>query len=377
MVEATREIERTRYGSPRLHWLGTLFVLIEFLIPVEGVGQAQRGMKRAWADSLYSSFENLDKFDASGSLPYLDSALHIFSEYKDTCRMARVNSWRSSCFERIGQLDSAVQVAEQGRKWLSSSCDSLSLMSLNVSLTNALLSLGQFERVLEICNESISRWNDQWAYSVARNGLYTNRAISMASVGDLRGSLLAFNEVLDLAVKEGNKQNEVDAYSNIGAVFGYLSEGGRFPAFLDSSEVYHLRALEVYRAMSDLNGVQNQLYNIAVLARDRGRYHRALAYLDSSAVLASELKRLEKMVMIEDVKRSAFFSLGMLDSAYYHLNLHIVLKDSLLNIEKVKAIADVQEKYESEKKAKEIAPAVPAYGRRDHPARCGLSLWGK
>jgi class 3 adenylate cyclase len=46
--------------------------------------------------------------------------------------------------------------------------------------------------------------------------------------------------------------------------------------------------------------------------------------------------------------------MGRLSEAMDHLKRYIVLKDSLLNEDKVKAIADVQEKYESEKKVRQI-----------------------
>lgn len=46
--------------------------------------------------------------------------------------------------------------------------------------------------------------------------------------------------------------------------------------------------------------------------------------------------------------------LGELERANGYLKQYIALRDSLLSVEKMKTIADLQEKYESEKKAGQI-----------------------
>ncbi|HMC96241.1 MAG TPA: adenylate/guanylate cyclase domain-containing protein, partial [Flavobacteriales bacterium] len=135
---------------------------------------------------------------------------------------------------------------------------------------------------------------------------------------------------------------------------GMMSEAERDGPYLDSSLIYQQRSLAVTKAIGDRNGVMILFSNLAAVAGDRHEYRLALAYLDSASLLTDELQDLGMATKVENQRSQSFFALGLLDSAYQHLKLHLVLKDSLLNTEKVKAIADVQEKYESEKKAKEI-----------------------
>ena len=330
--------------------------MFAFLLPLAGMGQGGGTLvaKQAWVDSVFAKYTELFVYNAAETLPVFGAALSILQEQRDTCRMAKVQAWRSHCFEELGQLDSAVFAAQQGIIWFRPACDSLYLMSLNVYLSNALLTMGDAQKVLAISTNSLALWNEAWPYSVARNGLFTNRAIAIATLGDLPGALEAFKDVARNAINEGRKDHEVGAYGNLGAVFGMMSEQGRIPAFLDSSELYQRRALEVYRATNNEVGMQRQYGNLAAMAADRGRPGRALQYLDSAWALASENGILESQVSIEDLRRRNFFALGKIDSAYHHLDIYLILKDSLLNTEKVKAIADVQEKYESEKKARTI-----------------------
>ncbi|MEO8590862.1 MAG: adenylate/guanylate cyclase domain-containing protein [Flavobacteriales bacterium] len=305
-------------------------------------------------DSTYTSFVDQEVNFQGGTLPLLDSMLNVYRSERDTCHMAHVGLWRSTCFDAIGQLDSAVAVAQRAQSWFRPGCDSLTLMAIAVNLGNVHQSLGEFDRVLEISNRALALWNGSWPYSKARNSLYTNRAIAMANLGDLPAALEAFRDVLRNAHAERIVQVEVDALGNLGALFGMMSEGGKVPAFMDSSTAYTQRALVLCKAMKDSDCALRKYFNLAHIAKDRAKPRVALTYLDSAHVLAEELGDLTASSSIAEARSRNFFALGELDSAYSYLDLHLVLRDSLLNTEKVKAIADVQEKYESEKKARTI-----------------------
>lgn len=341
-------------GNVLRHPLARLLVAGGVLLCGNAVRSQDLSGSSAWVDSVIAQYTNLDGYDVRPAKPVLDSALTILRGQSDRCREAQVQSWRGHCFERLGQLDSAVAAVREGMQVYAPPCDSLVLMSLRVNLANALLSLGEVEEVERLCTEALAQWNPDWPFSIARNGLLTDQAIAIAMQGDLMRALDAFREVLRIAVLEERTEHEVDALANIGAVFGMLSDEGRRPAFSDSAALYIHHVLDLERRAGDRQGMMHQYANLAAVAYDRGQHQRALAYLDSAEVLAVELKVLEQRVGIMDKRRSNYEALGNMDSAYHYLLLHMALKDSLLNIEKVRAIADVQEKYESEKKARTI-----------------------
>jgi tetratricopeptide (TPR) repeat protein len=309
---------------------------------------------RAWADSVYRANDNRVIPDAAKALPLLDSVMDVFLNNSDTCRAARVNSWRSHCFEVMGRTDSAVAAAQQGLRWFGPACDSLVLMSIHVNLTNAWLALGEFRKVKELTEASLRAWNARWPYSVAHNGLYTNRAIALANLNDHPGALQAFRDVLANARKEGIASDEKDAMLNLSALFGMMAQVKDQHANLDSSYRYQKLAMALTRKLDDKNSLLILYSNAGVFQKDRLHYKEALAYLDSAHVLSEELQNLEMAVTIAEVRSECLFLVGMPDSAYKMMLVYKVLKNTLLDTEKVKAIADMQEKYESEKKAKEI-----------------------
>jgi adenylate cyclase len=184
--------------------------------------------------------------------------------------------------------------------------------------------------------------------------LYVNRAIALVNLGEEEEALEAFRDVLTIARREGSLQNECDALQNLGAMFGMMSKSGMVTAYMDSLAFYQRLAMSVSKKLGDRNGQLLLYSNIAVSMMDRGRDKTALLYLDSAKVLADELRNLEMAATIAKARSKAFFHLGKPDSAYQALRSFVALNDSLLNTEKVKAIADMQEKYETEKKVRTI-----------------------
>ncbi|MCW5897920.1 MAG: hypothetical protein KIT10_01515 [Flavobacteriales bacterium] len=298
--------------------------------------------------------ENVSFEHHARELGTLNSMRAIYLAHGDSCKLARVGSWRANCFDALGQLDSAIVAAQHALTHFTARCDSIAYMSIQVNLGNTLLSLGEPQRVLDISEAALALWNDDWPYAVARNGLYSNRAIALAYLGDMPASQQGFRDALLLARREGVLKNELDAYANLGALFGMMAEGGRHPHFLDSLSYYSRKALGVLKRMEDQQGMMLQYSNLAGAAKDRKRYREALQYLDSTLRIARPLGRLDMRTTVAGMRADSYRGLGRLDSALFYLQEFVTLKDSLLNTEKVKAIADVQEKYESEKKARTI-----------------------
>ena len=336
-------------GSPFLSRAGVLALVLTLAPQAQGqVVDAQ------WADSAYHTFINSRFTEARSALTTLDSLSAFYRRTGDRCRQVHVAGWRSHCFEVLGQLDSALAIAQSAQARFHSGCDSLVLMSINVFLTNAYLSLGEFDKALGVCERSLSAWNDAWPYSIARNGLYTDRAIALAYKGDLNASLAAFHDGLDNARRERIVTDEMDALTNLGALFGMLSDNGKRKDMLDSSIAYQEKALRLTRRLGDRENEALLFSNLAQATIDRGLPRKALHLLDSAKALFRDLQNLERSSKLELLYSYAFHDLHLPDSAFAHLKVHLALKDSLLNIEKVKAIADMQEKYESEKKARTI-----------------------
>ena len=150
----------TRAGILLLALIATLSLFAQQPLP-----------KRACADSVFWTLENTYFADRSRTLELLDRMNAVYALDKDSCRKARVGSWRANCFDGLGQLDSAMTASQQALSLFHSGCDSIVLMSINVNLTNTLLSLGEFKRTLSICDASLAPWNGRGPDTSPPHGL--------------------------------------------------------------------------------------------------------------------------------------------------------------------------------------------------------------
>ncbi|MCC7502984.1 MAG: adenylate/guanylate cyclase domain-containing protein, partial [Flavobacteriales bacterium] len=120
------------------------------------------------------------------------------------------------------------------------------------------------------------------------------------------------------------------------------------------AEYYWRAALRNDIANGFTKRIARKYANLTSIAEERGEHLKALALYDSAETFALEAGDLDLLVRIEKGFAIHLGQLGRHAEAMEHMQQHVHYKDSLLNIEKVRSMADMQEKYESEKKAREI-----------------------
>jgi class 3 adenylate cyclase len=147
---------------------------------------------------------------------------------------------------------------------------------------------------------------------------------------------------------QANDAFDIDeALGNLGTLMYNLGE-------LDSAEHYWRAALRNDIAHGFTKRIARKYANLTGPAEERGDHNKALVLFDSAETYARSAGDLDLLVKIE---KGAAWNLGKLGrhaEAMERYEQHVYYKDSLLNIEKVRSMADMQEKYESEKKAREI-----------------------
>jgi LytS/YehU family sensor histidine kinase len=122
----------------------------------------------------------------------------------------------------------------------------------------------------------------------------------------------------------------------------------------DSALYYHFEALEIYKKLNDLYGFANYSNSIAEIYLDMGKPHSAYPYILDGLKFSKEI----------NAKKLLSDSYWFLAKYYSETNEHqkayetqktlINLKDSLLNQEMAEKIAEMQTRYEVDKKEQEI-----------------------
>lgn len=246
--------------------------------------------------------------------------------------------------------------------------------------------LGNFDKALEYYNKSLEQYeetHDTFRQSEALNligGVYWQS-------GNYKSALDVYKRVLQMRITVGDKRYIARAHNNIALVFKNLNER-------DSSLAQYQAALEIYNQLGDKKSAAGILNNIAnlylkfnnhteaehnfKLALDQRRAisdHVGVAYteLDLGQLLVKQKKHQHALPILNDALNRAqrlknselekdvrlamaqTYAVGNdFKKAYENLESYTALKDSILSLESVKRIADMQISYETEKKEKAL-----------------------
>jgi len=123
---------------------------------------------------------------------------------------------------------------------------------------------------------------------------------------------------------------------------------------LDSSVMYHNQSIQLREELGDNRGAAYSYHNFASVSKDRGNPREAEKFYLKSLALSKEKS-------LKEIEMETYKSLAKLwneqkqfEKANEYLNLHINAKDSMINEQSAKAIAEVESKYEVAKKEKAI-----------------------
>ena len=309
-------------------------------------GTAQEGpIEATWADSVIEQLAGSTIDDYEATMPVARRLFGYYRQRHDTCHMAQAAVAMGSCYDALGKLDSSLYILLQADRWKEKNCDPELPFRVALNLSSVYLSLGEFDRVDSVCAHALERRIDG-ARSKHHSDLLFNRAVARAENGDIQGADERFKELEELARANNDDSNEIDALLNRGALHGIMKDGAGARRFL--SKALH-RCNEVDCPMR-----ATILLNLGALANDDGSHAEALALADSARSTARSHGDLYLQMRAVAMMSEAAHLNGDHARSWDLTKEHVALRDSLLDAEKVRAVSDVREKYETEKRMRQI-----------------------
>ncbi|MBL4654408.1 MAG: tetratricopeptide repeat protein [Bacteroidia bacterium] len=167
-----------------------------------------------------------------------------------------------------------------------------------------------------------------------------------------------------LKIRKEIKDNEGIAVSlnNIGIIYAKQDN------YLKSLD-YLAKSLEIRELLGDKKGIASSLGNIGQLYSDhaealeklrrskdevRSKYERAVEYDQKSLAIAKEIGAKNEIKYAYQNLASVYYRQNKYKEAYDYHELYSGIKDSIINEQSNRQIAEMQELYESEKKEKQI-----------------------
>lgn len=277
----------------------------------------------------------------------LDSVFRVAGIHHDTCNQVYSRILKSKALDNLGSSDSALIQLYWANQHISNKCDSKILMTLYGNFTLVFLSLNEFDRLDSIYKIAINTWGSKWSDLEMRFAVINNKAIADINRDSLESAATLFHQVYEEAKAARDTNYIQQSLMNLGGLKGMVSE-------LDSSYYFLSEAAKLVKFSPDIDDYIVVLVNLASLDQELGRYKQAGLKLDTAFALAAKWDRLKTKADVQDARAILFAKTNNFKKAYEFLREYVTLNDKYLNDERVKAVTEMMEKYESEKKARQI-----------------------
>lgn len=282
----------------------------------------------------------------SESLNYFNKALNIYQEINDKEGIAYSFTNIGAIQDTLGNSKDALTFylkalkinEEIGNKEEIATCYN-NIGYVQNSLKNFDDALTYYLKALKI-NETIK---NQEGTAIGLNniaGIYTK-------LNDYEQALYYYSKSLNIYVNIDNIIEVANSLNNIGSVYNELKE---YTTAID----YYLNALSICEKIEDQQGMISSYNNIGSIYYNLDDYEKALTYHLKSLEISKEIDFKKGMKI--SFKNIAYDYEGLKDykQAFTYHQQYSKLNNLLLEEEQMKSIAEMQTKYETEKKEKEI-----------------------
>jgi tetratricopeptide (TPR) repeat protein len=284
--------------------------------------------------------------DYNQALNYYNQALKLAKQSTDT-------SWIASCQINIGNVYKEKGFLNIAQKHYLEALKIMETLGENRRIAACYQNIGDiynkqldYDKALEYFNKSLelaSEENDK----VRQISIYLNTGDVHIKTGQYK-TARSFLQKAILLYDETGYQHERD-FCNILMGNSWLNEGD------------HYKAIEYYEKALEISQLKNDKTSIAEIEGNLGQtyfylqdYQKALELFTSSLETAEGNGSLELMIKAKSNISNIYKILNQPHLALQYFREYSLLKDSLFNAEKYKAIKEMEVKYESEKNEQQL-----------------------
>jgi class 3 adenylate cyclase len=296
-----------------------------------------------WADVVLDSLAHDQSRTNTLTKKYGDTLLQIFSRAKNDCNWIKTKIRITTYNIHNGDYKSALQyINEANSRYRKGLCPETPLLP-EIYLTYATLyyHLNEFKKEEDYVQKGIDCWQKNWVDKEILIQLYELKGNLSKDFKQMMGYYqLGFK----IAKETKNLKMQEKLLINMGA--SYAIEGKNTEA-----DTYLRQALTLALQRQSFRELTTVYNNLAGIAEDN---KTIASYLDSAIYYANLSKDLESMQTAKQNRALFYYINGDYKNSYDALWESKLLGDSLYNYNKIHAFADMEQKYEAEKKNSKI-----------------------
>jgi two-component system, NarL family, sensor kinase len=284
----------------------------------------------------------------------MDSAIYMMEQAKnhalkvnDTTILVRTYGSLGRTLIAAGKAKEALRNLFAAMKLLEKFPDMESEVRVRTNITWAYLELKQYRDGIRFGRQSLKLMETpQWEWVAAYN--YNNVAVCYGGLNQLDSARYFIEKSIKVTEKTGDHQLLANAYFILGKIY---SEANRPDMALEQ----YLKAKPHREKVGDPMFIISDLYAIADLYYKIGNYQQGLKAAKEALTLVEKYDLLLKFDGTYKALAENYEGLKDFKNASKYYNLWALAKDSLYQAAQASAIAEMQTKYETEKKEQQIA----------------------
>jgi signal transduction histidine kinase len=167
-------------------------------------------------------------------------------------------------------------------------------------------------------------------------------------IKDTKSALEFYNKAKKISIQKNDSLTLAKIYNNKGVIYKiFFNE-------VDSARFYYKKALNIYSLLNKSKNVFNSIINISNSYKRQKNYPEAIKWLKKADSIPITSYKINSKKLLYKLMSKNYESLKDYKNANFYLKKHLAYKDSVDIKEQNIAISDIQTKYETAKKEKDI-----------------------
>ncbi|MFH1320240.1 MAG: tetratricopeptide repeat protein [Bacteroidota bacterium] len=280
------------------------------------------------------------------AIEYYQKSLKIKKELGDKKGVSRcynniggVHHYQGNYVQAIEYYQKSLKIKEElgDKKGMSACYNNIGIIHRNQ---------GNYSQAIEYYQKSL-KIKEELSDKKGISYCYGNIGVVHLNQGNYAQAIEYYQKSLKIKEELSDKNGMSACYNNIGLVHIHQDNYSEAIKYLTKS----LNIFEEYGNLKEIATVNN---NIASLYIKRNEYNKALKYAEKGLKIAKEIKAMPEENNSYKYLSEIYDSMRNSRKALEYYKLHTTTKDSLFNAEKNKQITEMETRYQTEKKQKEI-----------------------
>ena len=221
------------------------------------------------------------------------------------------------------------------------------------SVAKATKNIGALYADIQDFEKALKKYDEAEKIALSINDTFTladcanNKGVVFEQQKKYKEAIENYTKALELYRELKKDERIAILYNNLGIVYKYLKD-------YDSSIIFYQRSLDISEKIDSKFMVAANLINIGNVYEMKGDYKKAIELNEKGLQTGKEINSQELIMEVYENLASDYAKSGDYKTGYDMYKTYTAVKDSFINIERSKQLAEIQTKYETEKKETQI-----------------------